>query len=56
MRLKRIASPWASDDAGYDTAVERPSPEELVRIARALGLGAALGVVLAILGRRRADG
>jgi len=37
---------------GYDTAVERPSPQELRRVARALALGVALGVILLLAGHR----
>jgi hypothetical protein len=49
MRLKRTVPPRAG---GYDTGVERPSPEEIRRALWALALGALLGAVLLLLARR----
>jgi hypothetical protein len=37
---------------GYDTRVQRPSPDEVRRAGKALALGALLGLVLLLLVRR----
>jgi hypothetical protein len=48
MRLKRTAHLLVATIP----AVERPSPEEIRRVVRALALGRALGLVLLVLRRR----
>jgi hypothetical protein len=48
--------PLLVDDGRYDTAVQRPSPEELARASKAFGIGALLGLVLRILARPRRSG
>jgi signal recognition particle subunit SEC65 len=40
----------------YDTgAMDRPAPEEIARALKALGLGAALGLALRLIGRVRSQ-
>jgi hypothetical protein len=50
MRLKRTIS--SGLPGGYDTDVERPSPQEVRRALRALALGVLLGSVLLLFARR----
>jgi hypothetical protein len=50
MRLKRTSPPRRS--GGYDTRVQRPSPDEIRRAGKAVLLGVGLGLALLLLARR----
>jgi hypothetical protein len=54
MRLKRTDPPRSA--GGYDTGVERPSPDEVRRAVKALVLGLLLGTVLLLIARRSRRG
>jgi hypothetical protein len=54
MRLKRTGPPGSA--GGYDTGVERPSPDEVGRTVKALALGLLLGIVLLLIARRSRRG
>jgi hypothetical protein len=40
-------------EAGYDTRVDRPGPDEIRRAVKATLMGIALGLLLLFVGRRR---
>jgi hypothetical protein len=40
-------------EGGYDTRVDRPGPDEILRAGKAMLLGIGLGLLLLLAGRRR---